>query len=162
MARVDERSLAIIERNGGAVRGAIPVVDTIDGERVARLVPWHQAARQHSKAKGETEDRWALPDPTEVDVTEEVIGTLPPATFIPHRERYRILVRQLLQDRLATGSWPASVEADLRALGWKMGKPTLLQEVEALASRYIVEAANHQKNQDQHRVSVDHNGHYSA
>lgn len=171
MARISRRALE--ETADGPVVGKIPVVDTIAGERVVRLVPWHQASRQHSKAKGETQDHWALPDDVDVDVTKEVIDTLPPAIRIPDRERYRTLVNQLMRDGLAFYQehgyirWPESVERDLRELGFRLngyqlGSGNLAEQVEALASRYIVAAANHQKQQDARRVTRDHAGHYSA
>lgn len=146
----------------GPVQGYIPVTDTVNGERVTHLIPWNKAARQHSKARGETHDRWSLPRAKDVDVTEQIIATLPPDVHIAHRERYQMLCRKLLADRMALGHWPASVEAELRAIGWRAGKPTLLQEVEELASRYIVEAANRQREADGHRVAADHNARYSA
>lgn len=165
-ARIDERALKAVA--GGPVQGLIPAVDTIDGERVVRLIPWNQAARQHSEARGETRDRWALPAAQEVDVTEQVINTLPPDVHTPHRVRYQALVRQLFNDanenfkRTGYVQWPASVESELRAMGWANGQPTLLQQVEALAAKHITEAANHQKEQDLRRVTTDGNGRYSA
>lgn len=171
MARISRRALE--ETADGPAVGKIPVVDTINGERVVRLIPWHQASRQHSKAWGETQDRWALPDPVEADVTAAVIDTLPPITRIPDRERYRTLCNQLMRDGLAFYQqhgyirWPESVERELRTLGFRVngyrfGSGDLAGQVEALAARYIVEAANHQKEQDSKQVTADHGRHYSA
>lgn len=165
-AKIDPRSLEMVQ--SGPVQGMIPVTDTIEGERVTHLIPWNKAARQHSKSRGETEDQWVLPDPTEADITEQAIKTLPPDVHIPHRDRYQMLVRKLFADATATFmrtgyvQWPKSVEDELRKMGWLSGQPTLLEQVEALAAKYIVEASNHQKQQDAHRSTTPGNARYSA
>jgi hypothetical protein len=171
MARVAAETLQ--ELAAGPVVGKIPVVQDEDGDRVVRLIGWQDASRRHSRAKGETADRWNLPGSAQVDVTRDIIDTLPPDVHIPHRERYQQLCRQLLQDGLAFYRqygyirWPTSVEAELRTLGfrlsgYRLGLPDLAEQVEALAAYYITRAANEQKEQDQKKVTLDHRGRYSA
>jgi len=84
------------------------------------------------------------------------------------RQRYEVLLKQLIDQGLATyklhgyAVWPRSVQDDLRALGWKDGDPGFLAQAEALASHYIEKWSHVQKEKDQRRSTLDWHGHLNA
>lgn len=171
MTRIDPAALKELE--AGPVRGKIVRVEGPEDDRVVRLIPWNQATRQARSGEPISDEN---PNRTIVEsagpvpqwMIEQSERELPPIVRIPHRERFKMLCRTLLADAMRsyqiTGviMWPESVQRELREMGWKEGNPDLQGQVEALASRYIVEAANKQKEQDLKKVALDYPGHLSA
>lgn len=107
-----------------------------------------------------------------VPVPEEMVQRmqqdLPPVIRRTPRERLRVLVERLVHDaRMFKGGdglihWPKSIEAELKLIGWKEGEPFLLDRIEELAGRFLVKAANQQRESDQRKVVKDWHGHYNA
>jgi hypothetical protein len=107
----------------------------------------------------------------------ELFRDLPPVLRRTPRQRYESLVAQLAEFAHAsirtTGQihWPASIERELKVLGWKDGDPRLesigtlegaKRQIEDLARKFTPEYANKLKEKDQKKVTLDHSGHYSA
>jgi len=106
--------------------------------------------------------------PTEEQMRAELSVGLPDVVRRSARERYRVLVRMLFDEGQRSYEmfgypvWPKSIQAELKALGWKEGNPNLEGQVEALARKYIEEGARIQKAKDDRKVALDWSGHYSA
>lgn len=70
--------------------------------------------------------------------------------------------------RVGYVAWPASIEAELKVLGWTTGDPKLeayggeqkvYKQVEELTRLYIERGSNKQKIQDKRKVTLDWHGH---
>lgn len=81
------------------------------------------------------------------------------------RARFEQVLQTLITDareqfqRTGYIAWPQSIVAELKAMGWKEGKPDMWNEVELLARKYIEEGANKAKATNSKFVTTPGHGH---
>ena len=103
--------------------------------------------------------------PTEEQLRAEFQSDLPPIIRRTPRERFLVLLLRLRAEAEKSVKlhgrviWPASLQAELTAMGWREGNPDLPGQVEALARRMFEKAAHQQADSDQAKVARDWHGH---
>ncbi|TAL12342.1 MAG: hypothetical protein EPO02_01965 [Nitrospirae bacterium] len=104
-------------------------------------------------------------DPTPEQMKAELSEGLPGVIRRTPRERFLVLLARLraeaeksvrLHGRVI---WPASLQAELAAMGWRSGNPDLAGQVEALARRMFEKAAHMQAESDAGKTALDWHGH---
>lgn len=101
-------------------------------------------------------------------MVEQMQAQLPPVIRREPRERLKVLVQRMVEDAMRSKRqfgyvrWPASVEKELRAVGWREGEPDLVGKIEEAAARLMEVAANRQRMSDQRKATLDWHGHYNA
>lgn len=102
---------------------------------------------------------------TEQEMRRVLEADLPPIIRRTPRERYLALLQRLRTEAEKSVQlhgrviWPASLQAELTALGWRAGNPDLAGQVEALARRMFEKAAHQQADSDRSKVTRDWHGH---
>lgn len=141
--------------------------------------PWQQATHVRGKdGKLRVNQELIRRENAQIPATiDKLFQGLPAVVRRTPRQRYESLVAQLGEYAYAsirkTGQihWPASIERELRILGWKDGDPRLnsigtlegaKRQIEDLAHKFTPEYANKLKEKDRKKVALDHSGHYSA
>lgn len=134
---------------------------TLDG----RIV--HEAPLVNLTPDGARLKPGAVGNPSEVPdiMRERMQASLPPVIRRDPRQRFDQLWLTLLNDarnhfqRTGYIAWPQSIVNELKALGWKEGKPDMWAEVELLTRKYITESENKNKATASRSVTTPGHGH---
>lgn len=154
-------------------KGRVGFVAASDGSTAGQL---------HFTKAGERDGSWNNDVPRETRRVEDQLikklhTGLPEVRRRAHQERFRSMFNRLAQvaldsyRRVGYVAWPASIEAELKILGWTTGDPKLeayggeqkvFKQVEELTRLYIERGSNKQKVQDQRKTTLDWHGHYAT
>lgn len=131
------------------------------------LLP-HQQSSLEGRA-GSPDQKWRrLPAPSEAQMRAALEADIPAVVRRSARERFLVLANRLREDgeksmrMFGYPVWPASVQRELKELGFKVGNPDLASQVEALARKYVEEGARKQKAKDDRKTALDWHGHLTA
>lgn len=149
-------------------RGHKGVVAAADADGTKGFLPWQHASRKGTRGKKLNPLVQNRLKTREQQLLAKLYEDLPPIVRREPRQRYEVLLNQLVEQGLKTYRaygypvWPKSIQQELKVLGWKEGDPDFYAQAEALAGKFIKEYAQKQKAKDQRKSALDWHGHYSA
>lgn len=157
---MDPRTTTIADLNRIArERGQRGKVATAEG-----LIDHTEAAFKGRAGSGKQKLR-QFADPTPEQMKAELSAELPAIIRRTPRERFLVLLARLRAEAEKSVAlhgrviWPASLQAELTAMGWRAGNPDLAGQVEALARRMFEKAAHQQNESDAGKTVRDWHGH---